>query len=347
MTNKQKQMLREKRLNAIANRLRYLKHDLAERLKASKKIFGRKVLAVDIHSHSRHSDGTGTVAENCEAAVNAGLDFFFATDHTSLKQKQFLRNIPHTSWGQEPGAGGHHIGLLQGRRLFKPGMKDIAADLARAQKIADFAWIPHPVGWYPGTWYDDERVMELRTLGNAFAMEVINGANKPVRAYDQFDCKAVRIWDELLSSGRRVTALGGSDAHCPDDIGSVWTGTFAPKRTAGAIIQALKRGECFASEASLLELSCRGKPMGSVISVRAGTRPGFSFRVADSGGIASVRLVMNGRVVKEIAGNNRPLVKGTWSAEPIRKSTYCRLESTAFDDRRAFSTPVYLEAGKR
>jgi len=322
--------------------IRCYKRDLASRLAKTRQAFGRRLCIVDIHSHSVYSDGRGTVDEYRDRAKHAGLDFLFVTDHGSLRQKRAVRKWRDVSWGQEPGAGLHHVGLLCGKRLFHPKRDTLAADYDRAKRVAPFVWIPHPVGWYPGRWYSDEAVRELWTLGDAFAVEVMNGAHKLVRAYDAFDAKAVDVWDRLLSEGKKVTALGASDAHGPNDIGTVWTGLFAPRCTAPSIIRALDSGLCFASEASVMDFSCNGHPMGSTVSVKVGCSLRFRFRVVDADGIGSVRVVSRGKVMKEMHTRGRSVVEGTWKTRAGNRCLYYRLESTASDDRRAFSTPIYI-----
>jgi len=338
---------REKaRLRRTVYLLRNYKRDLAERLAETRRLFRKRVYAVEIHSHSTYSDGRGSVEENYEAAMHCGLDFLFATDHGSLGQKRVLRRWSNASWGQEPGAGPQHIGLLCGSKLFKPRGDSLAADFARARKIAPFVWVPHPVGWYPSRWYSDEQIETLWSLGDEFAVEVINGAGKIVRAYDAFDRKAVTVWDELLGAGKRVTAVGGSDAHGPDELGTVWTGVFARSCSAEALIQALRAGRCFASEAALLHFTCDGKPMGSTVRKEKGSRVHLAFRVADAAGVASVRVVRAGTVVKEFPGRGEPVLEGGLTRPVGARPTCYRLESISVDDRRAFSTPIYVQATK-
>ncbi|MCD6365163.1 MAG: CehA/McbA family metallohydrolase [Planctomycetes bacterium] len=342
MNAAEKAKLAQRRFERIVQSVGYVKRDLALRLSETKKLFGRKVYAVDPHTHSNYSDGRGTVDENTDCFHNAGLDFYFATDHNSLKQKKVVRKWSDVSWGQEPGGDGHHIGLLCGTRLFKPRRDNIAADFARAKEIAPFAWIPHPIGWYPVRWYDDERIESLWTLGDEFAIEVMNGANKVFRAYDAFDAKAVTVWDRLLCDGRKVTALGASDAHCPDDIGSAWTGIFAAKRTAPSLIKALNAGRCFASESALIDFTCNGRPIGSTLTKRKGAKLDLRFRVADAGGLASVSIVSQGKVIKKIAAAGKTLVDASLTRKAPAGAAYYRVESVSSDDRRAFSTPIYV-----
>ena len=339
-----KEQRRQIQLERLGKLMDYYKADLATRLAATRKLFGRPLYLVDIHTHSLHSDGLGTVAENADRIQFCGLDFFFATDHASLRQKQAVSHLNHAGWGQEPGAGdGHHIGLLANTRLFRPRLDSIAADFQRARQLAPFVWIPHPAGWYPKKIYPPHKIELLWQLGPAFAMEIMNGANKIANAYDKLDQQAVLAWDRLLCDGRKVTAVSGSDAHSPDGIGTTWTGIFASRRSATAIIQALSQGHCFASESTLLDFTCNGKPMGTTLRVRSKTTLSFQFRVADAAGIASIRIISQGRILKDICAGNRKVIEGNLTRKAPGRPVYYRLETTSRDDRRAFSTPIYIE----
>lgn len=336
-------LLEQERLKILDEALAHYKREQARRLAKSKELFGQKVLAIDIHTHSNYSDGRSTVAQNCRCAELAGLDFIFATDHEDIKQKEAIKDLPYASWGQEPATLYHHYGMLCGNVAFEPHYDGIAADFFRAKKIAPFVWIPHPVGWHPDVWYNDETIDALWTLGERFAIEVINGIWKIFRAYDRFDAKAVRVWDRLLCDGRQVSAVGGSDAHTPDSIGTVWTGVFARQRTDRSIIKALNAGYCFASEAGLLAISCNDQPMGSVIKTKKGKRLKFAFKAADSAGIASWRIISGGRVIASKNCLGESLVEGAISRKAAARPTYYRLEITSVDDLRSFSSPVYIE----
>ena len=339
-----KEQRRQVQLERLGRLVDNYKKDLATRLAETRKIFSRQICLVDIHTHSLHSDGLGTVAENAGRIQFCGLDFFFATDHASLRQKRAVRRLNYAGWGQEPGAGdGHHIGLLANTRLFKPHLDSIVADFQRAQRLAPFVWIPHPAGWYPSTIYPPDKIQLLWQLGPAFAMEIINGANKIVSAYDEFDRQAGLAWDRLLCDGRKVAAVAGSDAHSPDDIGTAWTGVFATRRSAPAIIQALNKGHCFASESTLLDFAGNGRPMGTTLRVRPKATLSFRFRVADAGGIASIRIISRGRIIDDICAGNRKFVEGQLSVKAGGRPAYFRLETTAGDNRRAFSSPLYIE----
>ena len=313
-----------------------------ERLRRTRRLIGSRLLVGDLHSHSTYSDGIGAVPQNWEMAQAAGFDFLFATDHGTIAQKRLCKQ-PGLWWGQEPGVGGHHLCLLAGRRVFRPRQDGPVRDLERALKIAPFAFFPHPAGWFPSVWYPEERIRQLAAIARPFAVEVINGANKLDRAYDEFDAAAITAWDRLLSEGHKVTALGASDAHLPQGIGCAWTGVLGGRLSLESVIKALCQGHCFASEGPVLSLKCRRQAMGDTVSAKRGARLALEFQAADSLGLHSVRLVSGGKVVREIAARDEPVVQARYALTVRSRPAYYRVEATALDDRRAFSTPIYVE----
>ena len=330
------------RANKVYGQLAGAKRDRAERLAETKRIFGDRVVAVDLHTHSNYSDGKGTIEQNREAALNAGLDFVFATDHKGRRHKRSALRFENMSWGQEPGSRGHHIGVLCNSETLKPKGEDFVEDFETAKSIAPFAWIPHPAGWYPRMKYTQEQLDILWRVGPEFAMEALNAAGKIESAYDSFDETAIAVWDRLLCDGRRVTPVGGSDAHVPEGIGTVWTVALDCDPAADSIIDALNAGRCQATEASLLDLRQDGHPMGAAVQVKKGEPVRFSFRAADAWGLQCVRIVSGGKARKTLYPRDETLVAGEWTIRP-RSDTYVRLESRAVDNRRAFSAPIYLE----
>lgn len=332
-----------RRSTTVRNWLAQLQRDQAARLQETRSLFGEPVVVIDPHTHSEFSDGRATVAANRDAGTAAGIDLVFATDHASLGQKRAIRNMPGMSWGQEPGAGPHHLGLLCNRRLFRPRLDSLAADVARARKLAPFVWIPHPAGWYPRTEYSADQMQTLWALAPAFAMEVINGAARIGTAFDRFDAAAVELWDRLLLDGIRVTPLGGSDAHVPEGIGTCWTAVPGAAATAEAVIAGLNAGCCLASEAPLVRIHLDGQPMGAAVRPAQGRRRmTLRYRVADAAGLQCVRIVADGRVRKTLYPRAAACVDGEW---PLASSVkrYVRVEARAVDNRRAFSAPIYLD----
>jgi hypothetical protein len=342
-------VLSKDRLQALEQTVEYMIHVSridreyqAALLAEARILFGVPFLAGDVHTHSTFSDGVGTVEDNWSMAKAAGLDFMFATDHNTIRQKSRCRH--RGLWlGQEPSLGGHHIALLGLKKTFVPKKDGLIQDFERAASIAPFVFFPHPVGWWPDTWYPEERIRQLDGIGEPFALEVINGANKLDRAYDQFDDAAVKLWDRLLCMNRHVTGLGGSDAHLPQGIGNVWTGVYDANIEMNSVIESLKKGHCFVSEGPLVYLNCEGKTMGDTVKRRKGSKLQIDIKAVYVPGLFSLNIVSRGRVVRSFMGNNEPQLRAQHSATVGVSPTYFRLEARGVNDRRAFSNPIYVK----
>jgi len=338
------------KLSALQRRRRdYLEHltarDKAEkgkRLAASRKLFGRKLATADLHCHSMHSDGQSSVAENARRAKLVGIDMLFATDHGTIKQKRDTGRIANATWGEESHAGGFDMGLLQPKRAhkYKPD-QNAAVGFAEGRSLAPFVWAAHPVGFGPvnKTW--SKKAFDGLCTIDDLAMEVLNGFDA-TRSYFRTGVWGARMMEALLQAGKSVTPVGTSDAHLLVEIGNSFTGVIGATKRPASIIKGLQEGRCFATEAPLVELTCNGKLMGSKLRPRRGSALKLRFRAADSFGLASVRVICDGKVVKEVNANGAPLVTGTVTRKPGSKRTYFRLEATAADDLRAFSAPIYV-----
>jgi len=312
----------------------------ATRCAATRDLVGFRFLRGDLHTHSVYSDGTGTVPEIVETARVRGLDFLFITDHGTVRQKVECVRYPNVWWGQEPGAGLHHICILDNARKFTP-RRDIAADARRLREMGLFFFYPHPTGWFPRTIYSDEQRRALRQAGPRFAMEVINGIYRLTAAHDDWTEANVALWDDLLGDGFQVTGLAATDAHWAPGVGNVWTGVPGRRLTKKAVLAALDSGNVFASMGPAIDLRAGRTEMGHVLRP-ARRRVALQIECADAYGLKWLRVVRDGRVVREfpLRGRCRARVEHTVTA--TASSRYVRAECAAEDDRRAYSNPIYF-----
>lgn len=317
---------------------RFVVERIASRVEASKKLYKKKFFRGDCHSHTMHSDGSGTVAESKEMADAAGLDFQYVTDHWGITQGPECKK--EGLWlGQEPGHQIHHLGVLGLDRCFVP-TEDLDADMATIRKEGGTPFLPHPAGWFPKVVYKREWKDEVYKLKAPFLMEIINGANNVVTAFDYTDQMAVDLWDELLMAGRVVHAMGNTDAHIPHAIGIVWNGVFASKCDQPSITKAMQKGKLFVSEAALVDLSVGRVGQGSRVKDRANAAEANVVAV-DSEGLLRVRVIGDGKIRKTWHLDGDVEMRETFKiAKGIKK--YIRVEVISMDGRRAFSNPVYL-----
>ena len=320
---------------------------IAKRIAASRGLlgaFGERLFLADLHTHSCYSDGASFVHQNAEWAKLAGLDFIFATDHGQIKARRCVGQLRNASWGQESGAQVYHIGLLEPPRAhtYRSG-QSLASAWDRIKTLTRFQWVAHPI-WQeePVTEKQYRQVLsDLSGLGD-LAFEMLNGCGEIGRAHHLTGRAGSRLADDLLGRGQKVTLVGASDSHRMVEIGTAWTGIYAERCTASALIDALSAGRCFASEAPLVDVSCNGKPMGSTLRPRPGAELRLRCRVVDSAGVSWVRVISNGKVIKEIWSRHQPLVEVALDRQAPRAATTFRIEAAASDDRRVFSTPIYI-----
>lgn len=338
---KKARRLAKKRVEYPQRVMRWWKGVMRDRIERSFELVDFRAFRGDLHVHSTYSDGVGTVDELKAVADAAGLDFFFVTDHGTVNQKRSCRKYEHVWWGQEPGTQYHHLGIVGIDRKYTP-KKDLAYDYRRVQTLGGFPFIPHPTGWFPTTRYSEEKKEALNLLGDEFAIEIINGANQVFDCYDVTDEQSIELWDKHLSQGKRVTGLGCTDAHLAEAMGDIWTGVFCTTLEKDAVIDAVRKGHCFVSDAPLVRIEMDGATMGDVVRVERDSEVKLSFECADSLGLAVIRVIVNGEVIETIQPEGEIRVASTVTDRFSGGKSYYRVECLAADRRRAYSNPIYV-----
>jgi len=196
-------------------------------------------IIVNLHMHTRYSDGSGSHGDIAEAALKCGLDAVIVTDHNVFVQgfegyikdgnRKVLMLVGEEIHDQDREPQKNHL-LVFGVDKELATLADssqILIDAARDSSGLTFIAHPHDpaalafhetdISWVD--WSDVNftgielwnGLSELKTLVPtklhgmlyAFLPELI--AHRPIPA-------TLRKWDELLAD-RRVVAVGGSDAH--------------------------------------------------------------------------------------------------------------------------------------
>jgi hypothetical protein len=197
-------------------------------------------VTVNLHMHTRYSDGSGVHKDIAAAALKAGVDVVIVTDHNVLvhgfegyykeRNRRVLMLIGEEVHDQARDPQKNHLLVFgAGRELASfaeepqrlidavresGGLAFIAHPNdpeAPAFKEIDISWVDWSVQNYTGIelW---NALSELKTvvptrLHGAFC------AYFPALVAHQPIPSTLEKWDELLSAGNRVVAIGGSDAH--------------------------------------------------------------------------------------------------------------------------------------
>ena len=118
-------------------------------------------------------------------------------------------------------------------------------------------------------------------------------------------------------------------------------GVFADACRRKTILDELKRGHCYVSDAPALDFRCGRAQMGDVIRPR-GKQAEMSIEAANMGGLRDVRLISDGVVVQEWSCGGVQRFRKRWKWSITQKPSYIRLEVQATDARGAFSNPIYV-----
>lgn len=300
-------------------------------------------LVGELHVHSEHSDGKQAVGDVAQALRDAGVDFFALTDHNTTSG---LRDLP-------PGM------------LALPGL-----ELTTFYGHATCLGITEVVPWYEGS--------RVRTFGEMAAQVHASGGlvvvahpfspPNPLCAgcrweYPEFswsdpdlleiwngdqdehapiNTPALRLWDELLGTGRRIVAVAGSDLH---DVEHLRTKRYArtlvraEARSTAAILQALRAGRAVVTAGPVVDLVASAGDhtwaIGETAVVRRGQRLTVRGAVDQAPQAAEPALVIGGRhLAQGLAFEYGFEVEGP---------TWIRMDVTVHGTAAAVTNPIFVD----
>jgi hypothetical protein len=350
----------------------------------------------NLHLHTTASDGMGTHEQVAAAAARAGLDFIIYTDHN-------VAAPGIEGWYRPPGAGRELLRLM-GQEVNDEQLKpeanhmlvhfitrDLQAEAADPQRLIDaviaeggVCFLAHPLERpglraaeeiYPWVNWDiagftgielwnamTETKWRLRTIPRAVICAYLPrlGLLAPF-------AETLAKWDELLATGRKIVAIGGSDAHgLSFSLGplrrtvypyehlfrAVNTHLLLDEPLAGSVDRArlqiresLIKGHCFVSYDLI------GSSRGFTFTGVSGDRQagmGDTLALQSVGKLrvssparAELRLVHDGRVVTSTKGKTlewETTLPGVYRVEAYRRF---------WGQRRGwvFTNPIYVIAG--
>ncbi len=197
-------------------------------------------IVLNLHMHTRYSDGSGTHRDIARAALRAGLDAVIVTDHNVLvkgmegyyreKNRRVLVLVGEEIHDQDREPQKNHLLVFGAGRELAPLADDPQTLLNAVREAGGLAFIAHPVdpaapafgegdiSWvdwdvqgYTGielwnAFSEFKTVLKSRLHGLFYAYLPHLIARGPLP-------ETLNLWDELLNDGQRVVAVGGSDAH--------------------------------------------------------------------------------------------------------------------------------------
>jgi hypothetical protein len=304
----------------------------------------------DMHLHTVYSDGQRTPEQLAGDARARGLDFFASTEHNTQSANQIWGRYASDDLliiaGEEVTTRHGHwlaLGLPPERWVdWRYGPGELFARYAAAVREAGGIVVAaHPATPSPGaTWrfgYD-----------HVDGIEVWNGP------WTLDDFAAVQTWDGLLRDGRRLAAVGNSDAHTPQHVvGLPQTVVYATALSRPAILAAVRAGHSYLAESAQVSLdltaSAGGQQAGPGQSLRAGGSlvqvsatvrgtPGSTITLHTRSGLVATGLVF-GSGTGTLTWRTRGARAGFVRAEVQRLQP----GSTTLTTMAALSNPVWLD----
>ncbi len=352
-------------------------------------------LIVNLHMHTTYSDGSGTFSELGQAALKTGVDVLLVTDHNVLVkgmdayyrngEKQTLVLACEEIHDQKRKPQKNHL-LVFGIEQELSSLADNPQILInKVRSLGGLSFIAHPMDPAMPAFGETDISWDDWSVSGFTGLELWNGFSelKSV-AKGKLDAifyayfpqaiphgplpQTMQIWNDLLSKGLRVVAIGGSDAHASHiSLGplhktifpyeyhftTINTHVFTPRPLTGNLLQdrkmifeALAAGHCFIGYD--LPASTRGFQFfaeGRDSSVIMGDKIATNGAVTLQGRFpskAEIRLIKDGKCIKSLHGETISYVA---NEDGVYRIEACR---TFLGKTRGwiFSNPIYLESLK-
>jgi predicted metal-dependent phosphoesterase TrpH len=195
---------------------------------------------VNLHMHTPYSDGRGSHQEIAQAALRASLDVVIVTDHNvwikghegyfKNDQKRVLLMVGEEVHDETRDPQKNHMLIFGAEQEMAHLVHDSQQLIDRVRDAGGLSFIAHPVdppsetfGEADLSWVDWEvqdftgielwnAMSEFKSLLTSKIAAIYYAFNPSAVAYGPFKATLDK-WDELLNGGKRVVAIGGSDAH--------------------------------------------------------------------------------------------------------------------------------------
>lgn len=308
----------------------------------------------DFHLHSTFSDGWYTPRQMVDMAVTGGVDFFAITDHNavgSYRSFATIEDVPVIPGIEVSAIEGHtNIFGLQGWLDWRAGCDGLTLDgiLRSARERGLVTSISHPT-LSPWEWQVMDTPMEL-----VDCLEVANDPSYP--GNDRETLTALALWTACLNAGRRITAIGGSDAFhhplgrsyrgIPERLAQPSTYVYAHELSCRAILDGVRAGRVYVTLGPRLSFTAASGTHTHDIAdeVEPGTAP-LTF-AANATGVAAgdqLRLIRCGKVIfsQVAAGAEADLEYAVAAPDPA--GTWYRLDVLRADGLFVATTnPIFI-----
>jgi hypothetical protein len=197
-------------------------------------------ISLNLHIHSLYSDGSGSHEEIARAACKAGLDVIITTDHNVLVDgkegyytfdgRRVLLLVGEEVHNQARFPQKNHLLVFGTNREMATYASNPQNLIKQVKQAGGSSFIAHPVdpaleifGETDISWEDWSVTgftgielwngfSEFKTVVNSLPSAIFYAFLPQFMAHNPLP-QTLKKWDDLLSTGQHVSAVGGSDAH--------------------------------------------------------------------------------------------------------------------------------------
>jgi PHP domain len=197
-------------------------------------------IVVNLHMHTRYSDGTGTHKDIAESAIKTGLDAVIVTDHNVLVQgvegyyrvgrSRVLLLVGQEVHDQDRDPQKNHLLVFNANRDVSPLADDPQTLINGVAEAGGLSFIAHPSDPEAPAFKETNISWEAWDVHGYTGIELWNALSElktvvPTKLHGAFYAffpqfigyspipETLQRWDDFIANGQRVVAIGGSDAH--------------------------------------------------------------------------------------------------------------------------------------
>lgn len=200
-------------------------------------------IVINLHMHTTYSDGTGSHKDIAQAAIKTGLDAVIVTDHNVLVQglEGYYRVAPPSTnrvlvligeeiHDQDRDPQKNHLLVFNANRDLSTLADDPQTLINGVNEAGGICFLAHPDDIACPAFNETSISWDVREVHGYTGIELWNGLSELKTVlhsrlhglfyalFPQFIAhhpmpETIQRWDDLLTGGGRVVAIGGSDAH--------------------------------------------------------------------------------------------------------------------------------------
>ena len=198
---------------------------------------------INLHMHTRYSDGSGLHNDIAAAALKTDVDVVIVTDHNILvhgfegyykkSNKKILMLVGEEVHDQARDPQKNHLLVIGANREVATFAENPQNLINRVRDSGGLAFLAHPDDPEAKAFKETDISWEDWSVQNYTGIELWNALSElktivPTKLHGAFYAyfpalvahqpipNTLAKWDELLASGQKVVAIGGSDAHALD-----------------------------------------------------------------------------------------------------------------------------------